>query len=222
MAGATVGVIAEVKRRSPSAGDIHPELDPVSHATGYARGGAVGISVLTDPDHFGGSLEDLERVAAAVTIPVLRKDFIVHEDQLLEARARGGSMVLLIVRALSRSELRAFARAARDLELTTLIEAHTRSEVDEALGAGPAVIGINARDLGNYAIDLAAAARLVREVPPGVPVVAESGIERRADVERAAAAGADFILVGTSVARAPDPEAAVRALTGIRRVERAS
>jgi indole-3-glycerol phosphate synthase len=215
-------VIAEIKRRSPSAGDIQPELDPVAHASAYARGGAVGISVLTDPDHFGGSLDDLERVAAAVTVPVLRKDFIVHSDQLLEARAHGASMVLLIVRALPRQELRALSRAARDLELSTLIEAHTGTEVEEALGASPSLIGINARDLGTYAIDLAAAARLVESVPAGVPVVAESGIERPADVERAARAGADFVLVGTSVARAPHPESAVRALTGIPRVERKS
>ena len=215
-----MGVFAEIKRRSPSAGDIQPGLEPVAHATAYARGGAVGISVLTDPDHFGGSLEDLERVAAAVAVPVLRKDFIVHQDQLLEARAYGASLVLLIVRALSQTELRALSREARDLGLATLVEAHTKGEVDQALAANPSLVGINARDLGTYAIDLSAAGRLVEAVPPGVPVVAESGIERRADVERAAAAGADFVLVGTSVARATDPETAVRALTGVRRENR--
>src|SRR5881396_1640306 len=125
-----VGLIAEVKRRSPSQGDIRPDLDPVQHARAYVRGGAVAISVLTDEAHFGGSLDDLEQVARAVPVPVLRKDFILDELQLLEARAAGASGVLLIVRALGAARLSQLARAARDLDLGVLAEAHTEAELD--------------------------------------------------------------------------------------------
>jgi indole-3-glycerol phosphate synthase len=215
--GQAVGLIAEIKRRSPSFGDISPGLDPVTHATAYARGGAIAVSVLTDPDHFGGSLADLEAVAGAVALPVLRKDFIVHEDQLLEARGAGASAVLLIVRALEQATLRSLAKAAKGLGLATLVEAHDERELDRALAADPSVVGVNARDLGTFTIDLSGAARLIERIPAGVPVVAESGIEKRADVERAARAGADFVLVGTSVARAANPELAVRDLVGVPR-----
>src|SRR6266508_1171967 len=184
--GRTVGVVAEIKRRSPSQGSIRNNLDPVSHARAYARGGAVAISVLTDEAHFGGSLADLSQVAAAVSLPVLRKDFIIDETQILEARAAGASAVLLIVRVL------------------------------------PAAVGVNARDLTTFTVDLRAAEAVVARVPPAIPVVAESGIEDRTDVERLAAAGADFVLVGTSLARRSDPEAAVRALTGVPRHPRSS
>ena len=220
LSGATVGVIAEVKRRSPSAGAIAPELDPVRHAAAYAAGGAVAISVLTDEAHFGGSLEDLERVVAAVSVPVLRKDFILDELQLLEARASGASAVLLIVRALSASRLGELSRTAHGLGLGTLVEAHTAGELAVALGAEPTAVGINSRDLSTFTIDLEAAERLVASAPPGVVIVAESGIERRQDVERVAAAGAELVLVGAAVARSADPAAAVRALTGVPRVGR--
>ena len=218
----SIGVIAEVKRRSPSAGAIAPMLDPVAHATAYARGGAVAISVLTDEPHFGGSLDDLERVARAVTVPVLRKDFILDELQLLEARAAGASGVLLIVRAVPAERLRALARTARGLGLGILVEAHTDAELDAALAVEPTFVGVNSRDLGTFALDLSGAERLVARVPAAVPVVAESGIESRADVERFAAVGADLVLVGTSVARSADPAAAVRALCGVTRRGRAS
>jgi indole-3-glycerol phosphate synthase len=218
--GSALGVIAEVKRRSPSAGAIRTDLDPVRHAQAYVRGGAVAISVLTDELHFGGSLEDLSLVAQAVAVPVLRKDFIVDELQLLEARVAGASAVLLIVRALRPAELRALARAARACGLATLVEAHAVRELDLALDVDPSLVGVNSRDLGTYAVDLGAAEQLVARVPPGVPVVAESGIDCREDVERLARAGADFVLVGTSVARTDDPAAAVRALTGVPRLGR--
>src|SRR6266550_99076 len=183
-----VGLIAEVKRRSPSQGAIRTNLDPVEHAEAYVRGGAVAVSVLTDEAHFGGSLHDLERVAAAVQVPVLRKDFILDELQIMEARAAGASAVLLIVRVLT-DRLRALAQAARKWRLQTLIEIHTLAELEPVLA----------------------------RVPGDVAVVAESGVENRADVERLAAAGADFVLVGTSVARQEDPETAVRALAGVKR-----
>ncbi len=218
--GGTVGVIAEVKRRSPSAGSIREDLDPVGHARSYERGGAVAISVLTDQPHFGGSLEDLACVAAAVSLPVLRKDFILDELQLSEARAAGASGVLLIVRALSADRLRALARAARDQSLGVLVEIHSEVELEQALAADPTAVGVNSRDLASFAVDLRAADRLLAQVPASLPAIAESGIETRDDVERMARAGADLVLVGTAVARQADPEAAVRALTGVRRTGR--
>jgi len=213
----TVGLIAEVKRRSPSQGDIRPDLDPVQHARAYVRGGAVAVSVLTDEAHFGGSIEDLERVAAAVPVPVLRKDFILDELQIMEARAAGASAVLLIVRALAPDRLQALARAAAAWHLPTLIEVHSAAELEPALAAAPGAIGVNARDLSTFAVDLRAAEAVIRDVPGNIAVVAESGIESRNDIERVAAAGADFVLVGTSVARQKDPEQAVKALVGVKR-----
>ncbi len=218
--GSTVGLIAEVKRRSPSQGAIREDLDPVAHARGYVRGGAVAVSVLTDAAHFGGSLDDLARVAAAVPVPVLRKDFILDELQIMEARAAGASAVLLIARILEPDRMEALARAAQQWGLATLIEVHDAGELEPALAAGPGVLGINARDLSTFVVDLEGAKQLIARVPSGVPVVAESGVETRSDVEQLAAAGADFVLVGTSVARHHNPEAAVRALTGVRRVGR--
>jgi len=220
LAGSTVGVIAEVKRRSPSAGAIREDLDPARHAQAYERGGAVAVSVLTNEVHFGGSLEDLARVAQAVTVPVLCKDFILDELQLLEARAAGASGVLLIARALAPERLRALARAARDQDLGVLVEAHTEEELERALAVEPTALGVNSRDLATFTVDLELAERLLARVPARVPAVAESGIETRADVARMAGAGADVVLVGTSVARADDPAAAVRALVGVRRVGR--
>jgi indole-3-glycerol phosphate synthase len=216
--GARVGLIAEVKRRSPSQGTIQADLDPVAHARAYVRGGAVAVSVLTDEAHFGGSLEDLARVATAVTAPVLRKDFILDELQILEARAAGASAVLLIVRVLGPERLQALSAAARTWGLATLVEVHAAAELDAALAARPDALGVNARDLATFVVDMRAAESVIGRVPTGVSVVAESGIETPQDVERMAAAGADFVLVGTSLARERDPEAAVRALTQVRRV----
>ena len=217
---AVVGVVAEIKRRSPSQGDIRPELDPVVYAQGYARGGAAGISVLTEARHFGGSLEDLVAVAQSVQIPVLRKDFIIDELQLLEALAAGASAVLLIARVLPPARLAALARTAADLGLGTLIEVHTERELEPALAAAGTAVGVNARDLDTLAMDPAGAERLLARIPGDVVTVAESGIASRADVERVARAGADYVLVGTSVARQDDPEAAVRALCGVERKAR--
>ena len=215
--GKTVGIIAEVKRRSPSAGDIRADLDPVRHALAYQAGGAVTISVLTEEAHFGGSLDDLEQVTKAVSIPVLRKDFIVDELQLLEARAAGASLVLLIVRALTDLELKRLAAEAKRLGLATLVEAHDRVELDRALVVSPTAVGINNRDLSTFVTNLKVAEALVPAVPKGILAVAESGIEERGAVERLATAGADLVLVGEAVARAHDPAAAVRGLSGVPR-----
>ena len=216
-AGGTVGVIAEVKRRSPSAGVIRADLDPVAHARAYEAGGAAAVSVLTEETHFGGSLGDLERVSAAIRIPALRKDFIVDELQLYEARAAGAAVVLLIVRALAPDGLRRLADAARGLGLATLVEAHDRAELDRALEVAPVAVGINNRDLGTFVTDPGVSDRLVPLVPAGVLAVAESGIAGRGDVERAAGSGADLVLVGEAVARSEDPAGMVRSLCGVPR-----
>ena len=218
--GSSVGVIAEIKRRSPSQGSIQPKLDPIEHARGYERGGAEAISVLTEGSHFGGSIDDLQRVAAAVAVPVLRKDFIISELQILEARVAGASAVLLIARILQPDQLAGLARMVRYWEMTPLIEVHDLSELDAALIASPELLGVNARDLDTLAMNPAKAEEIMRRVPPRVALVAESGVRTREDVERLAGAGADYILVGTSVARQDDPEQAVRALTGVRRQPR--
>lgn len=217
--GGSVGVIAEVKRRSPSQGAIREDLDPVAHAAAYERGGAVAVSVLTDEAHFGGSIEDLRRVAAAIGVPVLRKDFVISEVQIHEARAAGASAVLLIARVLKAPHLKALATTVRDCKMVPLIEVHAARELDAALEAGGRldVLGVNARDLDSFVVDLRAAETLIARVPAGISVVAESGVETRSDVQRLAAAGADFVLVGTSVARQEDPETAVRALVGVHR-----
>ncbi len=215
-----VALIAEVKRRSPSAGVIHASLDPPVHAAEYARGGAAAVSVLTDGPFFGGSLADLEAVTRAISIPVLRKDFILDELQLVEARAAGASAVLLIVRALERSRLRALAQAAHGMGLATLVEVHTDAELEIALGAEPTTIGVNSRDLATFKIDSVAALRLVAHVPHDIPVVAESGITSRDDIRRAATAGADAVLVGTVLSQAADPAALVETMVGVIRQSR--
>jgi len=213
----SVGVIAEVKRRSPATGAIHADLDPVAHARAYAAGGAVAISVLTEPQHFGGSLDDLRGVAGAVPVPVLCKDFILDELQLLAARAAGASAVLLIARILTATRLRELIAAASRLELGVLVEVHSVDELDGAIAAGAAMVGVNNRDLDSFEVDLASGERVLRAVPRHLVAVSESGIESRADVERLAAAGADLVLVGTALVRLADPRTAVHALCGVLR-----
>src|SRR5256712_9091910 len=184
--GRAVGVIAEVKRRSPSAGAIREDLDPVAHARAYTQGGAVAISVLTDELHFGGSLDDLARVASAVRVPVLRKDLLLDEPPLYEAPAAGASAVLLIVRALTADGLRALARAARDQGLGILVEVHSAGELELALAVDPTAVGGDSRGLATFAVDPDRAERLGASVPSGVPGIPESGIATPADVERMA------------------------------------
>jgi indole-3-glycerol phosphate synthase len=193
----------------------------VAHAHAYAAGGAVAISVLTEEAHFGGSLEDLRQVAEAVELPVLRKDFILDELQLLEARAAGAAAVLVIARILSPARLRDLAREARRLGLGVMVEVHTTGELNAALAVEGAAVGVNCRDLDSFAVDLTMAERLLPLVPPDVVAVAESGIETRSDVERMGAAGADHVLVGTALTRLAEPGPAVRALGGVPRRQRA-
>jgi len=214
---ADVAIIAEVKRRSPSAGTIRADADAADLARVYAASGAAAISVLTEPTRFAGSLDDLARAAAAVALPVLRKDFIVDAIQLYEARAAGAAAVLLIVRALGAEQLGALARAARAIGLETLIEVHGAGEVETALAAGPDAVGVNARDLETLTMDPAGAEALLAEVPARLAAVAESGIAGRADVERLASRGADAVLVGTALAGAADPARALAALVGVGR-----
>jgi len=219
-AGGTVGVIAEVKRRSPSAGAIAPGLDPAALAAAYAAGGAAAISVLTEGPHFGGSLDDLRAVRRAVERPVLRKDFLLDPLQLVESRAAGASAVLLIVRALPPATLRALSALARDLGLARLVEVHSRAELDAAVALGPEAIGVNSRDLETFQVDLGAVGPLLAAIPPGILAVAESGIAARPDVEMVAAHGADAVLVGTALARRPDPADGVAMLAGVGRRSR--
>ena len=213
--GERVALVAEVKRRSPSSGVIRGDLDPVAHASAYAGAGAAAISVLTDGPFFGGSIADLEQVAAAVRVPVLRKDFILDETQIVEARAAGAAAVLLIVRALTPRRLRELLATAAGLRLETLVEVHTESELETAIEAGAAVIGLNSRDLDTFRVERDRTWELFRRVPADRVAVAESGMATVADVERAAAAGADAVLVGTALSAARDPAAAARALAGV-------
>jgi indole-3-glycerol phosphate synthase len=200
-----VAVVAEVKRRSPSAGVIRDDLDPRDRAVVYARHGAAAISVLTDQPHFGGSIEDLRAAASRVNLPLLRKDFILDELQVIEARAAGAAAVLLIVRALPPARLDALLACARSVGLEALVEVHTAAELDGALAAGAEIVGVNSRDLDTFRIDLPSAWDLLARVPPDRVAVAESGMHAPGDVERAAAAGADAVLVGTALSAAADP-----------------
>ena len=200
--GPRVGVIAEVKRRSPSKGWINAAMSAVWQAQAYEQGGAAAISVLTEPDHFGGSIEDLIEVRSAVAVPVLKKDFHVDPIQLLETKATGASAALLIVRALSPSAFREMIRAALELELETLVEVRDEEELALALEVGSMMIGINNRNLETLAIDSGTSERLLGLIPKSVIAIAESGVSSRADVERLARAGVDAVLVGSSVSAA--------------------
>lgn len=215
--GGRVGLIAEVKRRSPSAGEIRADLDPVARAGEYAAGGAAAISVLTEGPHFGGSLDDLAAVSRAVPVPTLRKDFVLDELQLLEARAAGAAAALLIVRALTPARLRELARFADALGLGALVEVHDAAELDVALAAGAAIIGVNSRNLDTFAIDTAAAWALLAGVPPERIAVAESGMASRDDVARAAAAGADAVLIGSALSAPASAGPLLAEITGIPR-----
>ncbi|PIE17954.1 MAG: indole-3-glycerol phosphate synthase [Proteobacteria bacterium] len=207
-------IIAEVKRRSPSAGTIRDVADPVTVAARYAARGAAAISVLTEPDHFGGSLADLARVADAVSVPCLRKDFVVGRRQLLEARAAGASLVLLIVAALTDAELRDLREDIEALGMHALVEAHDAEQTRRAVASGARIIGINNRDLRTFEVDLSTCERLRPLIGDSAVPVAESGIATRADVRRLQAGGFDAFLVGGSLMGAEDPGAALAALLG--------
>jgi indole-3-glycerol phosphate synthase len=205
-------VIAEVKRRSPSKGDIP---DPASLATAYARGGAAAVSVLTEERRFGGSLADLDAVRAAVDVPVLRKDFVVDSYQLLEARAHGADLALLIVAALPGDLLERLHDACRELGLTPLVEVHDEPEAERAVALGAGLIGVNARNLKTLDVDAATFAKVAPLLPDDVVRVAESGVTGADDVRRLVGEGADAVLVGEALVRDGDPEGAVRSMSGL-------
>jgi indole-3-glycerol phosphate synthase len=207
-------VIAECKRRSPSRGILREVYEAAAHARAYASAGAAAISVLTEPTFFDGSLDDLERVRGAVAVPVLRKDFIVSEYQLLEAAVCGADAVLLIVAALDDASLRALLVASRALGLEPLVEVHDAAEAQRAVDAGARVIGVNSRNLRTLTVDPGTHERIVGLLPPDVIRVAESGLRRRQDLERLSAAGYDAFLVGERLMAQPDPGAALRELVG--------
>lgn len=211
-AGVRVRLIAEVKRASPSRGVLNAALDPVAQARAYAGAGAAVLSVLTDARYFHGSLDDLVAVRAVVDRPVLRKEFIVDEYQLWEARAAGADAALLIVAALERAALEDLFQAAAGMGLGTLVEAHTAGELETALAIGAPVIGINNRDLQTLTTSLEVSLQLLPAIPPDRVAVSESGIFSRADVERVVAAGAHAVLVGEALVRAADVGSVAREL----------
>lgn len=211
LSGPGVAVIAEIKRASPSRGPLAPELDPVAHATAYREGGAAAVSVLTEPDRFGGSLEDLTAVSE-LGVPTLRKDFIIDPYQVWEARAAGAAAVLLIVAALDDAELERLLSTCDETGLDALVEVHDASEARRAVGSGAGLIGVNARDLRTFEVDRDAFSRVRPELPDDAVTVAESGIRGPEDVAAAMRSGADAVLVGESVVTADDPASVVAML----------
>lgn len=209
-----MNVIAEVKRSSPSKGSLAPITDPASLAEQYQEAGAAAVSVLTERRRFGGSLEDLDAVRKRISIPVLRKDFMVDEYQFLEARAHGADIVLLIVAALSKSQLKDFYDLATELGMATLVEVHTAQELESAMEIEPRIIGVNSRNLKTLEVDSSAFADLIPRIPADLIRVAESGIATRSDVEFAERAGATAILVGETLVKSGNPNSAMQELLG--------
>ena len=215
-ADSRLAVVAEIKRRSPSKGELAPGLDPARTAAAYADGGAACLSVLTDGPYFGGSVDDLRAARAACELPVLRKDFVIDEDQVFETRAIGADAVLLIVAAIPDDALLADLHAlAVEIGLAALVEAHNAAELERALDIEARIIGINARDLGTFDEDLGVGEQLVAKAPDDVIVVAESAIRARDDAARMADAGFDAVLVGEMLVKSADPTASVRELAAI-------
>jgi len=210
-----VSLIAEVKRASPSAGTIREDLDAALAAREYARGGARCISVLTDRRFFGGSLDDMSFARDAVALPVLRKDFILSELQVLEARAWGADCMLLIVAALEAEALRSLLELRRELRMDALVEVHDEAELAAALEAGADLVGINNRNLRTFDVDLAVSERLAATVPDGIVKVSESGIRSRTDVARLKSCGIDAVLVGEHLMRQDDLAAAAAELSEV-------
>jgi indole-3-glycerol phosphate synthase len=212
LAAPGIGVIAEFKRSSPSAGSLHyaPDLDAIVGA--YERGGAVAASILTEEPNFGGSLADLVSARAACALPLLRKDFIVDRYQLLEAREAGADAVLLIVAALSDAELAALSAASAELGLDVLVEVHDENELERAAAHGPEIVGVNNRDLRDFSVDVNRTERLLELMPPGALVVSESGICRAEQLVALQRQGVDAVLVGEALMRSEDPAQALSAL----------
>ena len=209
-----VNVIAECKRRSPSRGVLAADYEPVAIARHYESGGAAAISVLTEPTFFDGSLEHLSAVRAAVTIPLLRKDFIVDEYQLFEARAAGADAILLIVAALDQHALKRLQQRAWELGLAALVEVHNEEELDRAVDSGARLIGVNNRNLRTLSVDVEASYRLASRIPAQAIAVSESGLQSRADLEKLSAAGYRAFLIGERFMTDRDPASAIHALIG--------
>jgi indole-3-glycerol phosphate synthase len=207
-----IGVIAEFKRRSPSAGRLRDTPDLAEMVSAYERGGAVAVSILTEGPNFDGALEDLKSARAACDLPLLRKDFVVDPYQLYEAVLAGADAVLLIVAALAQAELASLHEAARALGLDVLVEVHDREELSRALAVGAEIVGVNNRDLRDFSVEVERTEALMDEVPDGVTVVSESGIARAEQVRRLRERGVQAVLVGESLMRSPDPAAALREL----------
>lgn len=208
-ASGDLAVVAEVKRRSPSAGSLDAGLDPASVAASYAAGGAAGVSVLTDAEFFGGSAADLVAARSAVDLPVLRKDFTVSAADVYDARAMGADAVLLIVAALADAELASLHGLVGALGMDALVEVHDEEQLSRSLSAGATLVGVNQRDLATFSVDTERAERLASMIPPGVVAVAESGIDGPASAARMAAAGYGAVLVGETLVRSADRAAAV-------------
>lgn len=215
--GSTVSVVAELKRRSPSKGELNAALRAGERAAAFERGGAAAISILTEPTRFGGDPRDLEEAAAATSLPLLRKDFHLAVEQLREAQAMGASAVLLIARALPPAELHAMHGAATEIGLECLVEVRTEGELAVALDAGAAIIGVNSRDLETLEIDPSVPERLLPRIPSGIVAVWESHVRSRDDVVHAARCGADAVLVGSALSLAHSPEQLIRELAGVDR-----
>lgn len=209
-----LAVIAEVKKASPSKGLICPDFDPVAIARSYEDGDAQAISVLTDRPSFQGDLEYLRMVRQSVELPVLRKDFIIHAVQIEEARAYGADAILLIAAILDRYQMRDFMAMANEYGIDSLVEVHDEPEAEEAIAAGARLIGVNNRDLRTFAVDLETTFRLQRLIPESIPLVSESGIRNRADMQRLEEAGVSAVLIGETLMRAPDRVKALRELRG--------
>ena len=207
-----LSVIAEVKRRSPSRGDLAPDLDPVDQSKRYVEGGASAISVLTEPTHFSGSSDDLAAVRRAVDVPVLRKDFTLDTLQIWEARALGASAVLLIAAILDDQTLNTLMMTAADAGLDAVIEVHTAAEAERVLSLNPSIVGVNNRDLTTFDVDLATAEKLAPMLMDVPVTIAESGIHTAEDARRMIEAGFDAVLVGESLVRSDDPAGLIRSL----------
>ncbi len=214
LAAPGIGVIAEIKRRSPSAGQLRATVDVPAIASAYEQGGACALSVLTEGPHFGGSLKDLRAARAACELPILRKDFIVDPFQLQEAVAAGADAVLLIVAALPVQRLAELWAEAATLGLDALVEVHDERELDVALEIGVEIVGVNNRDLRDFSVDVERTFTLLDRIPAGVRIVSESGIESPDQLRRLQAAGVDAVLVGEALMRAADPRTALSELRG--------